>query len=38
MPNPRGIRKAGQVIFTVNFADYLTGALKKDTKISTIAD
>ena len=38
MPNPRGIRKAGQDIFTVNFADYLPGALKQDPKIRAIAE
>ncbi|NBI71636.1 phage tail protein I [Clostridiaceae bacterium] len=38
MPSPRGIRKAGQDIFTVNFADYLPGALKQDPKIKAIAE
>lgn len=38
MPSTRGIRKAGQDIFTVNFADYLPGALKQDTKIRAIAE
>ena len=38
MPSPRGIRKAGQDIFTVNFADYLPGALKQDPKIRAIAE
>ena len=38
MPSPRGIRKAGRDIFTVNFADYLPGALKQDPKIKAIAE
>lgn len=38
MPNPKGIRKAGQDIYTVNFADYLPGALKHDPKMRAIAE
>ena len=38
MPNPKGIRNAGRDIYTVNFADYLPGALKQDPKIKTIAE
>ena len=38
MPNPKGIRKAGRDIYTVNFADYLPGALKHDPKMRAIAE
>ena len=38
MPNPKGIRNAGRDIYTVNFADYLPGALKQDPKIKAIAE
>lgn len=38
MPNQKGIRKAGQDIYTVNFADYLPGALKHDPKMRAIAE
>lgn len=38
MPNPKGIRNAGRDIYTVNFADYLPGALKQDPKIRAIAE
>ena len=38
MTNPKGIRNAGRDIYTVNFADYLPGALKQDPKIKAIAE
>lgn len=38
MPNPKGIRNARRDIYTVNFADYLPGALKQDPKIKAIAE
>lgn len=38
MPNPKGIRNAGRDMYTVNFADYLPGALKQDPKIKAIAE
>lgn len=38
MPSTSGIRKAGWDIFSVNFADYLPGALKQDPKIKAIAE
>lgn len=37
MPSPKKKRKAGQDIYSVNFADYLPGALKHDTKMRAIA-
>lgn len=38
MPNPKGIRKAGQDIYSVNFAEYLPDALKHDPKMRAIAE
>ena len=38
MNSPRGIREAGRDIYTVNFADYLPGALKHDPKMRAIAE
>ena len=38
MARPEGIRNAGRDIFTVDFADYLPGALKQDPKIRAVAE
>jgi phage tail protein, P2 protein I family len=38
MPDPKEIRKNGQDIYTVNFAQYLPESLKKDPKIRAIAE
>ena len=37
MPDPKEIRKNGQDIYTVNFAQYLPESLKKDPKIPQLS-
>ena len=37
MANPKGIRKPGKDIYTVDFAEYLPGPLKRDPKMKALA-